>query len=81
MARSSQGNDIQVASNSPATSQANTINLTEDDADSPAPSTPGTSESQDGLSSKKRKTRSERSLTSDVWLHFVKEKDGEALTQ
>ncbi|KAI7945142.1 hypothetical protein MJO28_010837 [Puccinia striiformis f. sp. tritici] len=69
MARSSIGNDIEVTG-SPAPSQSNTINLTDNDPDSPAPSTPGTSESQEATTSKKRKT-SERSLTSDVWSHFT----------
>ncbi|POW00700.1 hypothetical protein PSHT_11419 [Puccinia striiformis] len=78
MARSSIGNDIEVTG-SPAPSQSNTINLTDDDPDSPAPSTPGTSESQEATTSKKRKT-SERSLTSDVWSHFVKETQGQAPT-
>ncbi|KAH9459497.1 hypothetical protein Pst134EA_033029 [Puccinia striiformis f. sp. tritici] len=80
MARSSIGNDIEVTG-SPAPSQSNTINLTDNDPDSPAPSTPGTSESQEATTSKKRKT-SERSLTSDVWSHFVKEtQDGEVLAR
>ncbi|KAI9603151.1 hypothetical protein H4Q26_002465 [Puccinia striiformis f. sp. tritici PST-130] len=75
MARSSHSSNIQVASTFLGTLQANTINLTEKSPRSPAPSTPGTSKSQDGLTSKKRKTTSERSLTREVWSHFVKKKD------
>ncbi|POW02850.1 hypothetical protein PSTT_11476 [Puccinia striiformis] len=55
MARSSVSNtnNIQVSS-SPAPSQSNTINLTNNDPDSPAPSTPDTSESQEATTSKKQ---------------------------